>query len=157
MSTDRLQHAHINIWMPLEMGGNGTFVNKENQAQIAQLDNDLLNFGTKPFRTGSSPCDSNKDLTQQATIDQMIEPGIDDIEQDEKGGLHQDGVNTGFMIRQGSSHSRHHDRPLFEAIRWSMQGRDALATSATTYYIFVVSTYGPTTPYYYTNSISCGG
>ena len=75
-----------------------TFVYKQYQTEIAQLDNDLFGFRRKPFGTGGAPCYSYQDLPQEPAVDQAIQHNIDRIEHKQEGGLDKDGEDSGLVV-----------------------------------------------------------
>jgi hypothetical protein len=78
-----------------------TFIHQQYQPKVAQLYDRLFHVDGQPFCSWSSPCDSNQDLSEQATIQNAIKRGIDKVEQKQKRCVDQDANNVRFMVGQG--------------------------------------------------------
>jgi hypothetical protein len=84
----------------MKVGGKGTFVDKENQTQISELGDHIFNIFREPFRARCPPRDTNKDLTEKATKDELIEDSVGHIEDEEERRLDENRHDSRLVIGQ---------------------------------------------------------
>ena len=74
-----------------------TLVNQHDQPQETQLLDHRLHITTEPFRARRTPEDTDKQLPNQATVQQPIEAAVDNVQGDKEASLFEDCDNGRIM------------------------------------------------------------
>jgi hypothetical protein len=81
----RTSRGHLGIERPINRtvmltAGDHTFIDKQQEAQVPELNKDFLGGLGEPLSAWRAPCDTDEDLTKKAAIDPSVETVIDDVE-----------------------------------------------------------------------------